>query len=148
MSFFCLISHDIKTVAIDTGYVWKYKIAPDKKYSHIVEFGVCKRCNKRFIEYRDATEEGRSYAKNGHEDVAITRAKWLSGGSLTEDGRTKYVDFFDTSYAPNHGVDQWLDAFKNDEEFGKLIKENKLVDDALGQLEVAVKMCNNNKIKS
>jgi hypothetical protein len=56
------------------------------------------------------------------------------------------IVWVDTSYAPLGSVDQYINAIKDDENFKELIKSHSMVDDAMGQLEVAIKICNNNPL--
>jgi hypothetical protein len=41
-------------------------------------------------------------------------------------------------------VDAHINAMKNDKDFKELMKSHSMVDDAMEQLEVAIKLCNNN----
>lgn len=138
----CIIrKHRWKTVAIDTGHEWFYAKDPDKSFDHIVLFQVCINCGKRHMDYEDPSVEGKSYAIKGHSGIAKVRSHWLNGGELKPSDKIEYLD---TSFAPDSGVEQLINKIKKDKVFGPLIKDHKMVDDALGQLEVAVKLCLDN----
>ena len=142
-------NHDWKTVAIDTTHGWmrKNRKSGEKTFEaqHIIKFVVCKHCGKREIQADDPTADGRSYALNGHEDVGIVRAVWEETGKVTR-FNAKDITWVDPSYAPLQGFEKIIDALKKDPEFKELLS-NQMVDDALGQLEVAVKLHVKNKIQ-
>lgn len=148
MGIFCFFNHDMKTIAIDTRHGWQStnRITDETKDNgqHIVVYSVCSRCGKREMKYDDATEPGREYAENGHSGVAKVRAIWLGGGPITTKV-SKKITWIDPSYAPLGGFEPYLAAMKNDPELKDMMKDHKMVDDALGQLEVAIKLCQNNK---
>jgi hypothetical protein len=103
----------------------------------------CKRCGARKIGASDATEDGADFALTRHNGIALQRTIWEASGKITG-----YLDdcitWVDSSYAPLGSVDAHINAMKNDKDFKELMKSHSMVDDAMEQLEVAIKLCNNN----
>ena len=123
---------------------WHYSKDKDTEFDHILLYKVCTECNERSMGYDDPTTHGKDYAIAGNDSVAKARTFWIEAGMIKT---TKKIDFLDKSYAPAAGIEQLIASFKKDKEFSALIEDHKMVDDALGQLEVAVKLCVNNKKK-
>lgn len=134
--------HKWRTVAIDTSCSWHYKVTPDKSVDHILLFQVCDKCNERQMEYDDTSDEGRSYAIKGNDSVARLRSKWIHGGIIYPPKNLADITYIDPSYAPLRGFEEWAKRFNRDPEMKELLT-HKLVDDAFGQLVVAVKLCAN-----
>jgi hypothetical protein len=138
--------HNWITVAIDTSNGWR-KLGPDKEVlynaDHIIEFMCCKTCGARKIGASDATEEGIDFALTRNKSVALQRTIWEASGKITgyDDDCITWVD---SSYAPLGSIDDYINAIKKDKDFKELMKSHSMVDDAMGQLEVAIKLCNNN----
>jgi len=136
--------HKWHTVAIDSGIEWYYKRDPQTSFSHILLYQVCSCCGERRMEYDDPTEGGRSYAKEGNTTVAKLRSKWIHASYIRSPKDPKEITYVDPEYAPLRGFEEWAKAFKKDDEMSELLK-HKMVEDALGQLEVAVKLHLNNQ---
>ena len=98
---------------------------------------VCKNCGKRKFEVSGLEERG-----SKHSSIEKQKDKWLAGSNSI--GFTDEGEILDVSMFPTQGINNLMERFKDDKEFGKLIKNNKLVEDALGQLEVALKLSLNN----
>ena len=144
---FCgIFGHKWRTVAIDTSVSWKYVAKPDSSYDHILLYQVCDRCGGRQMDYDDPTEEGKNYAMKGNDAVAYLRSKWIHAGFIRAPKNPMDITFVDPKYAPLRGFEEWAKWFKRDPEMAALIK-NQMVDDALGQLEVAIKLHVNNTPK-
>lgn len=139
----CIFGHKWETVAIDTSLSWHYVRDPDRSFDHILLYQVCKHCGERQMDYDDPTEDGIKYAKEQSTLVAKIRSKWVRAGIIPDRDRIEYVD---PSYAPMRGFEKIVGQLKRDPEFKDLLK-NKMIDDALGQLEVAVKLHVNNQPK-
>lgn len=139
--------HDWATVAIDNTHGWHRTVAGEKVFDgqHTIVFQVCKKTGKRRIYADDATEMGRKFAMEKHCDVARQRTIWVEGGRIDHYDPDKIV-FVDQSYAPLNGFEDVIRNLKSDPDFEDLLK-NKMVDDALGQLEVAIKLHINNQPK-
>jgi len=134
------------TIAIDTSNGWhkldKKSREETFKSDHIIKFQKCHNCGKRRIEAADATQEGRTFALERHCDVALQATIWEEAGQITG-YNDKNIVWVDTSYAPMRGFENFIKNLKKDPEFKELLK-NQIIDDALGQLEVAVKLHVNN----
>ena len=136
--------HVWRTVLIDTsqGYTVTDPYTSEvSEFEHILLYQVCDGCGGRQFAYDDAKENAREYAKTKHSGVALKRTKWVQGGIIVPSSTSKPYTFIDPSYAPLKGFEEWAKAFSNDPEMKKLIQDNQMVDDAFGQLEVAVKLC-------
>ena len=138
--------HKWTTVAIDTSNGWTsqrrnsdVKIEAD----HIIEFMCCKRCGARKIGASDATDDGADFALTRNNAVALQRSIWEASGKITG-YVSQCITWVDSSYAPLGSVDANIKAMKNDKDFKELMKSHSMVDDAMEQLEVAIKLCNNN----
>lgn len=140
-------SHDWKTVAIDTTNGWSRTDLTTKdvlyKADHIIKFLVCKNCGKRSIISDDAKADGRKFAMEGHSEIAIQRAIWEETGKITG-YRNDSITWVDKSYAPLKGFEEIINSLKKDPEFKDML-QHQMIDDALGQLEVAVKLYVNNQ---
>ena len=138
--------HRWTTVAIDTSNGWTTTDRITRKtdeYQHIIEFQHCQ-CGARRIDAVDALEAGRNFALNKHSDVALQAAIWIASGNITKYHAT-HITWIDPAFAPLGGFEKYLVAMKKDPELKKLLKEHSMVDDALGQFEVAVKLHMNNQ---
>lgn len=136
--------HLWKTVAIDyESYGWHKVVNPDKTFDHIVRFLVCEKCGERSMAYDDPTIEGRDFAENHSNNIAKTRSKWIHSGVIRN---SDAVQFCDPSYAPLGDFEKWIQQLKEDPDMQDLLQQ-PMIDDALGQLEVAVKLHLNNKPK-
>lgn len=135
----CFFKHDMQTVAISTAHSWK-EINGDESGDHIIAYIACSKCGHRDIEYLDASVITASYAENQHSAIAKARAIWLGGGSI-QPSKIEEITWLNKSYAPGAGVDEIIEMMKNDEEFGKLIKDNPTVEDAVENLATAAKLC-------
>jgi hypothetical protein len=141
---FCgFLGHKWRTVAIDTSCQWFFTANPDKPRDHILLYQICDRCGSRQMEYDDAEIEGRNYAVSGNSSVAERRSKWIRGGVIVTPKNLADITYVDPNYAPLRGYEQWVNGFKKDPEMAELLK-HQMVDDALGQLEVAIKLHVNN----
>jgi hypothetical protein len=138
--------HKWTIVAIDTSNGWR-RLGKDKEVvfnaDHIIEFMCCKVCGDRKIDASDATEDGVEFALTRNNSVALQRTIWEASGKITG-YNGDCITWIDPSYAPLGSVDDYITAIKNDENFKELMKSHSMVDDAMGQLEVAIKLCNNN----
>lgn len=145
MFFGC--KHKWKTVAIDTGSVtWHYVRDPDRSFEHILLYQECERCGERQMDYDDAHEAGRKYAAEGSDAVARMRSIWIHSGDIPVPHNSDKLKYIDPKYAPHGSFEKWLRALKVDPSMEDLLKQ-QMVDDALGQLEVAVKLYANNMPK-
>lgn len=138
--------HDWNTVAIDTSHGWLFVNNPTEKSNHILLYQVCKNCGKRQMEYDDPTEKGRTYAIGGNDTVAKSRSLWIHSGEIRVPKKSENITFIDPAYAPLGDFEHWLRSIRADPALADMLQE-KMVDDALGQLEVAVKLHVNNKPK-
>ncbi|SRR6056297_3833 len=137
--------HKWKTVAIDTGSVtWHYAVNSGKAFPHILVYQECEHCGARQMEYDDALDEGKTYARNGNSIVAKMRSIWIHSGDIPMPHNKKHIKFIDPKYAPLGDFEKWARAIKTDPEMEPMLK-NQMIDDALGQLEVAVKLHVNNQ---
>jgi len=136
-----------RTVAIDTSHGWTRKVNDEKVFEgqHIILFQICDRTGERRIIADDATEEGRKFAMERHCDVALQRSKWVIAGVISHFDPAS-IDFLDHKYAPLRGWENVIKALKRDPEFKEMLK-HQMIDDALGQLEVAAKLYANNQPK-
>lgn len=140
MGFFSC-KHKWATVAIDERFGWARRNDPNVGGQHIVRYIKCTKCGERSMAYDDTDKSAAEYAEKEHSDVASARVAWIHAGTIEpHKNRIKWVD---KSYAPLSGFDSWLTALKKDPAMKELL-EQSMVDDALGQLEVAVKLHINN----
>jgi hypothetical protein len=143
-------THKWSTVAIDTtnGFhtLDKDSGSPKTTANHIIKFQQCG-CGQRQIDAADATERGRDFALNEHSDIALQRTIWEESGKITGYTGTSIV-WVDPAFAPLGGFESYLTAMKNDPALVALLKEHSMVDDALGQFEVAIKLHINNSTQS
>lgn len=133
--------HKWRTVAIDVSVTWHYKADPSNEYPHILLFQICDECGERRLDYDDPTEQGKSYAMHGSNTVAKLRSKWIHGGIINAPADDRKIEWLDPSFAPLRGFEKWVKAFKRDPKMKELLENHQMVDDALGQLEVAIKLC-------
>lgn len=134
-----------RTVAIDTRRSWHYKADPETKYHHILVYQINDLTGERRMTYDDANEEGRTYAENGNSTVAKMRSKWVHAGLITpprtdEENKVTYID---PAYAPFGDLQKYIDVMKRDPAVQDMLEE-QMIDDAFGQLEVAIKLTQNN----
>ena len=132
--------HKWNTVAIDERFGWKSNSGSNSGM-HIVRYTECAKCGERGIEYDDPEDHSRKYAREGHSDVASARVAWIHGGYI--EPHSKALLWVDKTRAPLQGFESWLKALKSDPSMKDLLSQS-MVDDALGQLEVAVKLHINN----
>jgi len=144
MFFSC--KHKWKTVAIDTSCHWHFVKNPGDKNTHILLYQVCEKCGERQMEYDDPTKEGRAYAIAGNDNVAQRRSVWIHSGDIPMPKNSNSIKFTDPDYAPHGHFERWLRALKVDPALEDLLKQ-PMVKDALGQLEVAAKLCAKNAPK-
>jgi hypothetical protein len=135
--------HKWTTVAIDTsnGYTSRNKHDPDDKgtgFAHIIKFMKCS-CGARKIEADDPTKMGREFAMEQHIDIGLQRTIWVESGEITGYDQDK-ITWVDTAYAPLRGFEKHLSAMKADPELKDLLSKHSMVYDALGELEVAIKL--------
>lgn len=127
--------HDWKTVAIDSGFHTTYEDKDARPLAHVITYKVCKDCEDRSF---DVTGLDLRYG-SPHKGVAKQTDLWMAGAVkslyFTED-----AEFFDPMYVPKFGIEAAMQQFKNDPAFSEMIKNHKLVEDAVGQLEVALKL--------
>jgi hypothetical protein len=139
-------THKWKTAAIDTsnGFhtINSRTGKPDKASSHIIKFQYCS-CGDRQIVADDPTEQGRIFALNRNDAVALQRAIWEESGKITG-FVVADITWIDPVYAPLGGFEEYIKAMKSDQGLTTLLKEHPMVDDALEQFEVAIKLCINN----
>jgi hypothetical protein len=139
--------HNWITVAIDTSNGWTKTSPKTNKITfsenHIIKFMCCKNCGGRSIMAVDANPDGVAFAMKEHNGIALQRAIWEDTGKITGYLDDK-INWVDSSYAPLRSVDAHINAIKKDKDFKELMKSHSMVDDAMEQLEVAIKLCNNN----
>jgi hypothetical protein len=140
--------HKWKTVAIDTSHgCSKVDLMTQKASSeympHIIKFQHCA-CGERKIEADDADSLNREYAMKHHTNIALQRTLWEESGKITNYDDEK-ITWIDPTFAPLGGFEAYLKAMKADPELQQMLTDHTMVDDALGQFEVAVKLHMNNK---
>lgn len=130
-----------RTVAIDTRFNWHYIKNPNITFDHVLVYQINDSTGERRLVYEDATEQGRLYAEKGNSSVAKARSRWIHGGMIfpPTPGNQNKVTYIDPTYAPLGSMQKYFDMMKKDPAVKDLLKE-QMVDDALGQLEVAVKL--------
>jgi hypothetical protein len=139
MGFFSC-KHKWATIAIDERFGWSQRDG-SKSGQHIVRYIKCSKCGERDMAYDDVDKSAADYAEKHHSDVASARVEWIHAGTIEpHKSRIKWVD---KSYAPLSGFDSWLTGLKQDPAMKDLLAQS-MVDDALGQLEVAIKLHINN----
>jgi hypothetical protein len=131
--------HRWVTVALDESFGWiRYKgTTNETSGNHLIRYVECSQCKTRDLVCDDSGQEINDYAMKHHSEVAVAKSKWIHGG-IIENGNK--VIWMDLSRAPLKGFATWLAAIKKDPEMAVLLKD-PMVDSALGQLEVAVKLC-------
>lgn len=141
MKFF-KCKHRWRTVAIDTRYGWYFVRNPDKVFDHILLYQICDKCKERRVSYDGPTEEGRKYAEFKNDSVALCRSIWIHKGTIhnAEKG-SSHITYIDTAYAPLAAFEDYIKQMRTNPEISQMIKDHQMVSDALGQLEVAVKLC-------
>jgi hypothetical protein len=139
--------HDWRTVAIDTSNGWTLTNHEKVKTTalHTVIFSKCAKCHARKIIANDVELNDKVYVATKNRAIELQRTIWEEANRVTGYVQSQIV-WVDTSYAPLGSVDQYINAIKDDENFKELIKSHSMVDDAMGQLEVAIKICNNNPL--
>jgi len=136
-------THSWRTVAIDTSISWCFLIKPDDNIPHVLLYQVCERCQARQMDYDDATDDGVKYARAGNTSVATLRSKWIHANIIRPPKNPNNIIYVDPNYAPLRGFENWLKALQRDPEMKSMLQQ-QMVDDALGQLEVAIKLYVNN----
>ena len=133
-----------RTVAIDTRISWHFVKDPDREYDHVLVYQVNDKTGKRRMIYEDANEQGREYAEKGSDPVAKMRSKWVHAGLIlpSKPGDENKITYADPSYAPYGSMQKYIDVMKRDPAVQDMLKE-QMVDDAFGQLEVAIKLVQN-----
>jgi len=145
-----ILGHHMSTVAIDTSHGWQRANGADGKFvdqgQHTLLYRKCSRCNYRDMIYDDATADGRDFAEHRHSDVAISRTKWIQAGVITGYDDDKIL-FVDQKYAPLGDFDSLIRELRNNPKYKSQLKQHSMIEDALGQLEVAIKLSVNNTDK-
>jgi hypothetical protein len=138
--------HAWRTVLIDTSEGCSVATpGENENIRHILLYQICNNCGVRQFKYDDPREVTQQFAKNKNSEVALKRTKWIEAGIIDAASNLEYMTFIDPSYAPLRGFEEWAKAFATDPEMCALVKNHSMVDDALGQLEVAVKLCIDNE---
>lgn len=134
------------TVAFDSSYNTTHKAMDghESTHYHHLYWLKCNECGHRKFDKGSA---------NQHSGVEMSRLRWIeqnivSGADKLDVYDEDYVatnpkDTTYLKYKPVIGVGKILKTLKTDVEFKELHK-HQLVEDALGQLEVAIKLCMNN----
>jgi hypothetical protein len=73
--------------------------------------------------------------------VAKMRSKWVHAGLIIppKSGDENKVTYIDPAYAPYGSMQKYIDMMKRDPAVQDMLDE-KMIDDAFGQLEVAIKL--------
>ena len=134
-----------RTVAIDSRVTWHYIKDPDRNFEHVLVYQINDRTGERRMIYDDASDTGREYAEKGNDTVAKMRSKWIHAGTIIPPGPNieDKVTYIDPAYAPYGSMQKYIDMMKRDPAVQDMLNE-KMIDDAFGQLEVAIKLIQDN----
>jgi len=135
--------HDWKNVAYDCGFNTTYTDTQRTEY-HDVYWTKCKLCGERgFDRPRDSLN---------HKSLTKAKMRWIELDMITG---TKEIEVYDENYQlynqssniykfqPMTGTQRILKYLKNDSEFKDLCNNHKMIKDAFGELETAVKLHEN-----
>lgn len=128
-----LPDHKWKTVAIDSGFHTTFEDS-ERKLGHVITYKVCEECGKRDFSVSALDQRGGS-----HYGVQKQTDKWMAGTKQMH--FTDEIEILDQEYLPVAGIEALIQKFKDDPHFSEMIQKHKLVKDAVGELEVALKMC-------
>lgn len=142
--------HDYKEVAIDTSNHCKWtnhdwdldKQSNQEPICIYVHFLKCSKCGHREVKIGNADLRIKKYAEEQHEKVIDASLRWIHNGIIPDNLGTIWVD---AEYAPHGEFEKYIDLMRNDNDIAALIDEHQMIRDAIGQLEVAAKLCQNNK---
>jgi hypothetical protein len=134
-----------RTVAVDTRASWHFVKDPDREFEHVLVYQINDKTGERRMTYDDASDHGREYAEKGNDAVAKMRSKWVHAGLIIppKSGDENKVTYIDPAYAPYGSMQKYIEMMKRDPAVQDMLDE-KMIDDAFGQLEVAIKLTQNN----
>ena len=149
----CKHRHHISVVAFDPGYHTKFTDTDDI-LTHHLEFQKCAACGEnRCVVINDGFPAYHKASAKKHSSIALAVHLWKEKNELQlSKEATVFCDDYETNtplpkdvriwkYKPLTGIDKILKTLANDKEFSELASKHQMVDDAFGQLEVAVKLC-------
>jgi hypothetical protein len=141
--------HKWQVVAFDTGYCSTYADRPDLgKVYHQVSFQQCRCGERRMVIELDGSGQG---SASRHKALNQAKHLWAVVGELQ---LSNEADVYDPDYQmisnpqqdvrvwrykPVTEIDKILNMLRNTEEWKNLSK-HQMVDDALGELETAIKL--------
>lgn len=130
--------HKWVTVALNQGFGWiRNEGKPEETTGwHLIRFVECSRCQVRDLQCDDIGEKNYKFAMEKHEDIAVARSKWVHG-NIIENG--KKITWMDIRRSPYGNFESWVRALHDMPDMKKTL-ENPTVAEALGQLEVAIKL--------
>jgi len=139
---------DWTTDVLDNRWGWE-KTSLDGSSTqgkHNVVLMSCRKCGGRRIDCIDQDPKLNDFALTEHSGINLVRLLWIEKGEVWGEADSKYLLYLNKDLAPMGGFEQVIKELKSDPEFTELLS-NQMVDDALGQLEVAVKLHYNNQPK-
>jgi hypothetical protein len=130
--------HKWKVIALATNFTTSGDRKSDPPTAkHLCEFQTCTKCNSRRLEILHNAADNMNFHANRHDGIQKVKALWEGGGVIHPEVT---VTYYDTAYAQNYGIDQWISQLKNDPTMKKLIEQNSSVSDAVDNLHVVTKL--------
>lgn len=130
--------HKWKVVAIDYSFSWK-GVYTDSKDNHVLVYEVCERTGQRRAYCDDKDESAKKFGEN-RTDIERVKQLWIHKGKIKQPKDDKDIEWFDGDYAPLGVFNDLMTDIQNNSEIQELRDQHKLVDDAINQLDVAIKL--------